>query len=199
MSRAPGKKFRTEYFRVDGEGVQVELRMTSNGLFSGEVDGAHFQRTTLADWRTAVQAHIDKTRRLVWDPVILLTYLQTETNSRWSNHEGEANREEIELGFRAAWIPRGDGSRATLVSVDEETCEIAPLSQRIRERASGFDRSGTAIPFTSDRWRRLLTIAEAIRAVRARIAGVLKDASSLDAISDRALNNTIVRLIVGEL
>ena len=196
--RLPGKKLRKEAFRVDSTNIEVELRVTDEGKFFGEVDDAKFERDTLADWRKAVQAHLEQTRRLTWDPVIVIEYRDAEQRTRF--HENQAHREEVELAFSAAWQSRETTlytrtwrnvetrtRRRANGHVDPDTGEIEPLSDHERRSASSTgENDHDFVPFTPDRWRRLIAIAKALVEVRVRIASVLKDSTGakLDALGD---------------
>lgn len=211
--RLPGKKLRKEAFRVDSTNIEVELRVTDEGSFLGEIDGARFKYALLVDWRKAVQAHLEQTRRLTWEPVIVVEYLGAGERTRFHD-ERNGNRQEVVLAFYAAWQSRelttstrvydGHSSqtwRRADSSVDPDTGEIYPLSDYAREHAravSGHDKH--AIPFTPDRWRRLHALADALANVRAGIADVLKDSTGtkLDALGERNLIvGTEMKLLTG--
>jgi len=180
--RLPGKKIREEYFNVDGVGINVELRLTDAGKFYCAPDAnATFEEATLVELRTKVKAYLEETRRLHFDPFIRVDYIDAKKNSRYDNVRGRECHEEVELDFSAGWLSRehvgGTNRRWITVYVDEDTNEISPLTTRDREATYGDMSSRDLIPFTPDRWRRLVAIAEALADLRKKISEVLSDAT----------------------
>lgn len=181
--RLPGKKIRDEHFSVDGAAVLVEIRLADDGKFFCRPDAqTHFEAPSLAELRAQVRPYLESTRRLTFDPVIDVSYLEQSETSYFDNMRDHDHHQEIRLGFQAGWLSREEvhGYRRWVqVSVDEDTCEIEELTARAREKSFGgrFSKQDHVLPFTPGRWQRLCAIAGALASVRGRIAEVLQDAT----------------------
>lgn len=202
MTRLPGKKLRKERFAVDSVAIDLDLRITDRGAFFIAIDdNCHVERATLLELREAVQPILEQIHRLTWDPFIRVEYEDAESNSRFDNRRGDANRQELTLAFQAGYVsqtaaawrsdeaPRRRWADAT---VDDVTCEIAPLADQSRRDAGTCWDTDDLIEFTPQRWRALTAIAAAIADVRVRIATLLeaKNGRLLDAmpVGDRMLS-----------
>lgn len=182
--RFSGKKFRSELFHVDGLRVNVEVRIDDHGVFYAYPDGTDmnvcFQAPTLKELRDKLRPHLEKVHRLEFDPYIDVEYNEAEETSRFDNKRDLENRQEVVLEFKAGWLSRGkveERRRWIEADVDPDTCVISPLTAGDRQEGYGDRSSKELIPFTGDRWRRLIAIAEALADVRRKIASVLTDAT----------------------
>lgn len=192
MRRLPGRKFRKERFTVDGALIEVEVRLTDSGRFFADVDQVHLEMDTLAELRDAIKPVLERTRRLEWDPFIKVEYEEAEDNSRFDNHNGDENRQEVTLAFEAGYLSRtkvpggrsGEMNHKWADAEVNEAGEVLPLDDKSRHEAGSCWSPESLIPFTSSRWLTLQAIAGAIADVRVRIATLLGDKNGglLDAI-----------------
>jgi hypothetical protein len=204
MALRRSKKVRVESFSVDGVRIEVELRLDDHGQFVGTVAGRTFQHAIFDEWRKAVGAHLEETRRLTWKPHIHIAF--EARVSRWDNHQRDQNRQEVTLDFDLLWVsdqevvaPPYSGDvkqrREAHGEVDEETCEPVPIDTDARRTTHWISAQRVAdlLPFTPERWRRLRAIAQAIAEVRRRIAEVVDDSSGkrLDALQVQALLGSV--------
>lgn len=194
MSRLPGKKFKVETFKVDGMAIDVQLRITDDNEFFAEVGGEAYQAETFEELKAKVRPVLETIHRLEYDPMIEVDYEAGggRERSSWDRDEGRQN---VSLAFHAGWASRtpvstsedrGDHYRWVPVKVDGKTGELAPLDEDAKHYAhrQGNRDHEALIPFTIDRWRRLVAIRSAIAATRDKLAAVLDDRKGelLDAI-----------------
>lgn len=203
--RGPGKKFKIFEFAVEGMAIPVEIRITDDNRFYAEVDGDKFEKATFDELKGVVLPRLQQVHKLVYDPVIDVEYDDPEKRNHHSYYGSRQDwqRQEVKLSFTAGWVSRAPISTAEdrhvfhrwiETKVDEQTAEIGPLN---RDRTSYASRMGVVatesfgelIPFTPDRWRRLMAIVAALTDVRDKIAAVMRDASGakLDALPSERL------------
>ena len=194
--RAPGRKLKIHEFVVDGMAIPVEIRITDENKFYAEVDGDKIESQTFADLAKVVQPRLEALHKLVYDPVIDVEYEDpNEERHTYYGSRASYQREKVALAFQGGWVSRAPIStvedkqryyRWIKANVDETTFELGPLDrgrQSYAERMYERDVK-TLLPFTPDRWRRLMAISAALAEAKAKLAYVLADttAALLDAV-----------------
>ena len=199
--RGPGKKFKVHEFVVEGMSIPVEIRITDNNRFYAEVDGDKFEKATFDELKALVLPRLQQIHKLVYLPMIEVEYSNPDrSDDTYYGNRNDWTRQEVKLAFTAGWVSNAPIStkedryvfhRWVETKVDEKTGELGPLDRGRTSYANRLSAENFSelLPFTPERWRRLLAIVAALTDVRDKIAAVLRDASGkkLDTLSAERL------------
>lgn len=187
MSRSPGKKIRTERFRLKtGKVVELELRLEDDGQFYMQVERTGYRNKKLEDLRAEVLPLLEAINTITWRPVIAVHYSKPgEDGQHWVNGH-HVDKTYVTIGFNAGWMSTElvDGSQHRWQSADpdEKTHELPPFKDDGRK---DYTYPEDMLPFTPERWRTLLKIQAGLIDIQAKIAALVGDATGakLDAVA----------------
>jgi hypothetical protein len=187
VSRLPGKKIRTERFKLkSGKVVDLELRLLDDGQFYMQVERTGYRSAKLEDLRAEVRPLLEATNTIAWRPVIVVHYSKPgEDGQHWINGN-HVDKTYVTIGFNAGWMstePMDDVQhRWQSADPDEKTHELPPLDSDWKK---SYIYPDNTLPFTPDRWRTLLKIQAGLIDIQAKIAELMEDATGakLDAVA----------------
>ena len=187
MSRAPGKKIRTERFRLkSGKVVELELRLEDDGQFYMQVERTGYRNKKLEDLRAEVLPLLEAINTITWRPVIVVHHNKPgEDGQHWINGH-HVDMIYVTIGFNAGWMSTepvdGYQHRWQSADPDEKTHELPPFKDDGRK---DYTYPEDMLPFTPDRWRTLLAIQAGLINIQAKIAALIGDATGakLDAVA----------------
>jgi hypothetical protein len=182
MSREPGKKIRTERFKLkSGKVVELELRLLDDGQFYVQVERTGYRNKKLEDLRAEVKPLLEAINTITWRPVIIVFYNKPgEDGQHWVNSH-YVDKTHVTIGFNAGWVSTEpvDGMQYRWQSADpdEKTHELPPLKED--EWKKDYTYPEDMLPFTPDRWRTLLKIQAGLIDIQAKIAELVGDSTGL--------------------
>lgn len=196
MGRQDGRKFKTHTLVVEGAPAEIHVRVTFDGEFFADWDGERHKASSYKDLIDKVEPKVRESRRRAFVPVI---YAEQSGSTHDNDSHYYGNPETQEVGVRASvawrsettthrersWGQPEDVYQYIEGEVDEATGEMAALTEEARTQRHRFSNTtDPGVPFTKERWARILALKEAIVRVRGAVKEVLEDSSGkgLDAL-----------------